>query len=258
MRLYPNVKLNLGLHVLGMRPDGYHNIETVFLPYYGYSDCLEIVPAPNFEISIFGSEYSGWEPAKDICADAWRLLREDFDIDSVHISLEKCSPVGAGLGGGSADAAFTLMGLNDIFSLGLSLEQMADYASRLGSDCAFFIYNKPCFASGRGEILEPIELPLDAYRFEVFVPQGVQVSTKEAYADLVRRPQQKPDDVSLKELLLQTPVERWRNLIVNDFEASVFPKYPEIKSLKDDFYARGAVYASMSGSGSAVFGMFPK
>jgi 4-diphosphocytidyl-2-C-methyl-D-erythritol kinase len=106
--------------------------------------------------------------------------------------------------------------------------------------------------------LEPIELPLDAYRFEVFVPQGVQVSTKEAYADLVRRPQQKPDDVSLKELLLQTPVERWRNLIVNDFEASVFPKHPEIKALKDDFYARGAVYASMSGSGSAVFGMFLK
>lgn len=258
MKLYPNVKLNLGLHVLGRRPDGYHDIETVFLPYSGYTDCLEIVPALGFEISVFGPEYTGWEPTGDLCAKAWRLLKEDFGIEPVQISLEKCSPVGAGLGGGSADAAFTLIALNDIFSLGLSLEQMADYASRLGSDCAFFIYNTPQFASGRGEILEPIELPLDAYRFEVVVPRGIQVSTKEAYADLAQRPQQKHDTPNLKKLLLQTPVESWRKLIVNDFEASVFPKHPEIESLKEDFYARGAVFASMSGSGSAVFGMFPK
>lgn len=258
MTVYPNVKLNLGLRILGARPDGYHDLETVFIPYFGYSDCLEIVPAHSFDIEISGPEYGGWDPSEDLCARAWRLLRSDFGIGPVHIALEKNSPVGAGLGGGSADGAFTLTLLNEMFSLGLSVGRLAQYASMLGSDCAFFIYNSPQFASGRGERLEAIELPLDGYRFEVALPRGIHVSTKEAYAGLAPRPLSRSVALSLKTMLMQTPVSQWRKVAVNDFEESVFDKYPEIGEIKEDFYKRGAIYASMSGSGSAVFGMFPK
>ena len=255
MTVYPNVKLNLGLRITGVRPDGYHDLETVFVPYFGFSDRLEIVPSQTFGIEVGGAEYTGWDPSEDLCAKAWRLLRSDFGIGAVHIALEKNSPVGAGLGGGSADGAFTLLALNDIFGIGLGLPKLAEYAALLGSDCAFFIYNSPCSATGRGEVLEPISLPLDGFRFEVEVPRGVSVSTKEAYAGI------KPPFEScetLKNLLLNTPVEEWKKHIRNDFEASVFAKYPAIEALKADFYRRGAVYAAMSGSGSAVFGIFNK
>lgn len=287
MTVYPNVKLNLGLRVLGKRPDGYHELQTAFVPCYAFSDCLEIVPASGFEIDVFGPEYTGWDPSEDLSARAWRLLRADFGIPPVRISLEKRSPVGAGLGGGSADGAFTLAALNEMFSLGLSKERLAEYAAQLGSDCAFFVYNFPMFGSGRGEVLEPLRLPLDGYRFEVAVPEGVHVSTKEAYeglklaapapseglpcqkgAKMTDPPGEKgggsdengekrqgpPSD--LRTILTSTPVERWKEGVVNDFEASVFPKYPAIAELKEDFYRRGAVYAAMSGSGSAVFGIF--
>ena len=253
MIVYPNVKLNLGLRVLGKRGDGYHELQTVFVPYFGFSDTLEIVPASSFEVEISGPEYGGWEPSEDLAARAWRLLRADFGIGPVHISLEKNSPVGAGLGGGSADGAFTLAVLNDMFSLGLSLDKLADYASCLGSDCPFFIYNFPMYATGRGEILEPVSLPLDDWRFEVEVPGGVHVSTKEAYASLIPSG---ADGEDLKTTLSSTPVEKWKDVIVNDFEASVFAKHPEIPALKQEMYSRGAVFASMSGSGSAVFGIF--
>ena len=289
MTVYPNVKLNIGLRVLGKRPDGYHELQTAFVPCYAYSDCLEIVPAASFEVEITGPEYTGWDPSEDLTARAWRLLRADFGIPPVRISLEKRSPVGAGLGGGSADGAFALAALNEMFSLGLSKERLAEYAAQLGSDCAFFVYNFPMFASGRGEVLEPIRLPLDGYRFEVAVPPGVHVSTKEAYEGLAV-PEGQPCQKSLKmtdppgekgggsdengekrqgtlsageatasdlrELLTATPIEKWRDAVVNDFEASIFPKYPAIAELKEDFYRRGAVYAAMSGSGSAVFGIF--
>ena len=289
MTVYPNVKLNIGLRVLGKRPDGYHELETAFVPCYAYSDCLEIVPAASFEVEITGPEYTGWDPSEDLTARAWRLLRADFGIPPVRISLEKRSPVGAGLGGGSADGAFALVALNEMFSLGLSKERLAEYAAQLGSDCAFFVYNFPMFASGRGEVLEPIRLPLDGYRFEVAVPPGVHVSTKEAYEGLAvseGQPCQKSLKMTdppgekgggsdengqnrqgtlsageatasdLRELLTSLPIEKWRDVVVNDFEASIFPKYPAIAELKEDFYRRGAVYAAMSGSGSAVFGIF--
>ena len=282
MTVYPNVKLNIGLRVLGKRPDGYHELQTAFVPCYAYSDCLEIVPVASFEVEITGPEYTGWDPSEDLTARAWRLLRADFGIPPVRISLEKRSPVGAGLGGGSADGAFALSALNEMFSLGLSKDRLAEYASQLGSDCAFFVYNFPMFASGRGEVLEPIRLPLDGYRFEVAVPPGVHVSTKEAYEGLAV-PEGQPCQKSLKmtdppgekgggcvkngqkcftpptdlrTILSQTQVEKWRDAVVNDFEASIFPKYPAIAELKEDFYRRGAVYAAMSGSGSAVFGIF--
>lgn len=254
MTVYPNVKLNLGLRVLGKRPDGYHELQTAFVPCYAYSDCLEIVPASGFEIDVFGPEYTGWDPSEDLSARAWRLLRADFSIPPVRISLEKRSPVGAGLGGGSADGAFALAALNEMFSLGLSKERLAEYAAQLGSDCSFFVYNFPMFGSGRGEVLEPLRLPLDGYRFEVAVPEGVHVSTREAYEGLkLSATEDIPD---LREVLTSTPVELWKDVVVNDFEASVFPKYPAIAELKEEFYRRGAVYASMSGSGSAVFGIF--
>ena len=253
MTVYPNVKLNLGLRVLGKRPDGYHELQTAFVPCYAFSDCLEIVPAASFEVEVFGPEYTGWDPSEDLTARAWRLLRADFGIPPVRISLEKRSPVGAGLGGGSADGAFALAALNEMFSLGLSKERLAEYAAQLGSDCAFFVYNFPMFGSGRGEVLEPLRLPLDGYRFEVAVPEGVHVSTREAYEGLKLAAPASPD---LRSILTETPIELWKDVVVNDFEASVFPKYPAIAELKEDFYRRGAVYASMSGSGSAVFGIF--
>lgn len=276
MTVYPNVKLNLGLRVLGKRPDGYHELQTAFVPCYAFSDCLEIVPAASFEVDVFGPEYTGWDPSEDLTARAWRLLRADFGIPPVRISLEKRSPVGAGLGGGSADGAFALAAFNEMFSLGLSKEALADYASGLGSDCAFFVYNFPMFGSGRGEVLEPLRLPLDGYRFEVAVPEGVHVSTREAYEGLPCQKGAKMTDppgekgggsdengqkcdrppVDLRSILTSTPVEGWKDMVVNDFEASVFPKYPAIAELKEDFYRRGAVYAAMSGSGSAVFGIF--
>lgn len=255
MIVYPNVKLNLGLRVLGKRGDGYHELQTVFVPCFSFCDTLEIVPASSFEVEVSGTEYGGWEPSEDLTARAWRLLRADFGIGPVHISLEKNSPVGAGLGGGSADGAFTLAVLNDMFSLGLSKDKLAWYASCLGSDCPFFIYNFPMYATGRGEILEPVSLPLDGWRFEVEVPRGVHVSTKEAYASLApKAPGAAAQD--LRNILSTTPVEKWKDLVVNDFEASVFPKHPEIPALKQEMYSRGAVFASMSGSGSAVFGIF--
>ena len=293
MTVYPNVKLNLGLQVLGKRPDGFHELRTAFVPCYAYSDCLEIVPSASLEVEIGGPEYTGWDPSDDLTARAWRLLRADFGIPPVHISLEKRSPVGAGLGGGSADGAFALAALNEIFSLGLSLQQLADYAACLGSDCPFFVYNFPMFASGRGEELEPLRLALDDYRFEVAVPEGEHISTKEAYEGLkLAAAEELPSDdaslrsapplaelavppltvprvarssegtphsaVDLKSILLTTPVEKWKDMVVNDFEASIFPNHPAVAQLKADFYRRGAVYASMSGSGCAVFGIFRK
>ena len=260
MTVYPNIKLNIGLKVLGKRPDGYHELRTAFVPCYAFSDCLEVVPSASFEIETYGPEYTGWDPSEDLAAQAWRILRADFGIPPVRISLEKRSPVGAGLGGGSADGAFCLAVLNDMFSLGLSLSQLSGYAAQLGSDCPFFIYNIPMFASGRGEILEPLQLPLDGYRFEVAVPPGVHISTREAYGGLTVPEIQPADgdcaDDGLRQMLLTTPVEQWKDCIANDFEPSILAKYPAIAELKADFYRRGAVYASMSGSGSAVFGIF--
>ena len=293
MTVYPNVKLNLGLRVLGKRPDGFHELQTAFVPCYAFSDCLEIVPAASFEVDVFGPEYTGWDPSEDLSARAWRMLRADFGIPPVRISLEKRSPVGAGLGGGSADGAFTLVALNEMFSLGLSKEALADYAAGLGSDCAFFVYNFPMFGSGRGEVLEPLRLPLDGYRFEVAVPSGIHVSTREAYEGLKLAapapseglpcqkgakmtdppgekgggsdengqnrqgsPSESPASPDLRSILTETPIERWKDVVVNDFEASVFQKYPAIAELKEEFYRKGAVYAAMSGSGSAVFGIF--
>ena len=251
MTVFPNVKLNLGLRVLGKRPDGYHELESLFIPCDAFRDELSIVPAPEFSIEIDGPCYRGWDPSEDLTARAWRLLRDEFGIDPVRIELRKNSPVGAGLGGGSADGAFALRAMNDIFSLGLSDSALADLAARLGSDCPFFIYNRPMLVTGRGDVLETFEIDLSSYRIEVVVPDGVAVSTKEAYAGVI--PSEAKESLPS---ILRHPAT-WHSALVNDFERSVFLRHPEIAALKEEFYRRGAIYASMSGSGSAVFALFP-
>lgn len=259
MTLYPNVKLNFGLRVHGKRPDGYHELETLFVPFHGFHDELSVVPSSDFSISIEGPSYGGWEPDGDLTARAWRLMRDEFGIDPVRINLVKNSPVGAGLGGGSADGAFALRAMNDIFSLGLDDASLAMLAAKLGSDCPFFIYNRPMLATGRGEVLEPFDIDLSAFRIEVAVPEGISVSTRDAYAGVDARPGVllPGAENSLLRNILRLPVEQWRGRLENDFEGSVFPAYPEISALKRQFYERGAVYAAMSGSGSAVFALFP-
>lgn len=249
MIVFPNAKLNLGLRVLRRRDDGYHDISTVFVPYKGLKDVLEIVFADKPGLTEYGL-LSGCEPEKNLCYRAWQLMADKYGIGPVQIYLYKQIPSGAGLGGGSADAAFTLRLLSDLFGLGLSDEQLAADAATLGSDCAFFIYNRPMIASGRGEILQECELSLEGYRFEVFVPP-VHVSTAEAYGGVTPAVPATP-----LEDILALPPEQWRGRLVNDFEASILPAHPEIAAAKDAFYARGAVYASMSGSGSSVFGIF--
>ncbi|MCQ2183352.1 MAG: 4-(cytidine 5'-diphospho)-2-C-methyl-D-erythritol kinase [Bacteroidales bacterium] len=252
MTVYPNVKLNLGLRVLRKRPDGFHDLETLFVPYYGFRDELQIEPAPELkDIEIF-IENCAWDPREDLTVKAWRLLKSDFpSLPAVRINLVKHSPVGAGLGGGSADAAFALRSMNSIFSLGLSDADMAGYASRLGSDCAFFIYNRPMLGTGRGEILEPMGIDLSCHEIRIAVPEGVHVSTREAYAGITPY----EEGPSVREIVSR-PVSEWRGALKNDFEDTVFASHPEIAELKENFYASGAVYAAMSGSGSAVFGIF--
>lgn len=253
MITYPNVKINLGLHVLRKRADGFHDLETLFVPYFGMSDVLEIVEAPQASIELVGGS---WNPESDLSWKAYQMLREEFGLPGVKIRLTKRNPVGAGLGGGSADAAFTLRMLSEMFSLALPDEALAAYAARLGSDCAFFIYNTPMLGEGRGEVLTPFPLDLGNYELRVEIPQGSSVSTKEAYSGV--KPRFAPGTSGPGDLreILSLPVEQWKGALVNDFEASVFPLHPEIAALKEKMYADGAVYAAMSGSGSAVFGLF--
>ena len=360
MITFPNVKLNLGLSVLRRRPDGYHDLETLFVPYFGFHDTLEIITGDDYSrtsaglfarysagsgycpagsqpaadpshltmgpslfraeggtslqgstgvlptlaqsaeardlseagvfrdtdhaaaptisqaisedgkvmITIARAEGVNWDPLKDLTVKAYKLLDSDFNLPPVKIFLEKTSPVGAGLGGGSADAAFALKMLNDLFSLGLDDAALASYSASLGSDCAFFIYNRPMLGTGRGEILEPYDLRgIDfsgkaedkdaAYDIRVVVPEGIGVSTADAYRGIVPREKSGTTLEPLKQALAN-PVEQWKGGVVNDFETTVFAKYPEIAAVKQRLYDEGAVYAAMSGSGSSVFGVFPR
>ena len=277
MICYPNVKINLGLNVLRKRTDGFHDLETLFVPCFDICDCLEIVTGDDWSrtlaglkekygtlaqavsadgklmITIARAQGVDWDPLKDLTAKAYALLAADFDLPPMKIFLEKLAPVGAGLGGGSSDAAFALRMIAQLGGLSLDDATLAAYAARLGSDCAFFIYNKPMFGSGRGEVLEPFDLDLSAYRLEVFIPEGVAVSTADAYRGIVPAVPEKP----LQEVLRQ-PISTWKKDLQNDFETTVFAKYPALAPVKAQLYARGAVYAAMSGSGSAFFGLYPR
>lgn len=305
MTVYPCVKVNLGLNVLRKRPDGYHDLETLFVPSGEYHDVLEIIagddwsrtsaslfarygafssselsssPSPSVPfpseqeyepgkplvqavsedgklmITIARKEGVDWNPLDDLCARAYFLLDKDFDLPPVKIFLEKLSPVGAGLGGGSADAAFAIREIARLFDLGLDDAVMAGYAARLGSDCAFFIYGRPMFGEGRGELLSDFPMPcLDGFELKTVVPEGISVSTADAYRGISPR----IPEIPLREVLMR-PVSEWKDLLVNDFETTVFAKYPVLASIKQSLYDSGAVYASMSGSGSALFALYGK
>ncbi len=251
MILYPNAKINLGLNVVERRPDGYHNIETVFYP-IGLCDVLSIDPSEactDYSFSTGGIPVGG-EAEDNLVVKAYRLLQRECGVPPVDISLEKRIPFGAGLGGGSADAAFMLRGLNELFTLGLTADRLEQLAAGLGADCPVFIRNKPVFASGIGNVFSPIKLSLEGY-FLLLVKPDIHVSTPEAYSRVTpRRPAEPLAD------LLARPIAEWRGRVVNDFEASVFALYPQIAAIKEALYRAGAVYASMSGSGSAVYGIF--
>lgn len=276
MILYPNCKINLGLNIVGKRGDGYHDIETVFLP-IPLSDCLELNPATEDSFVIDGRQLD-CSAQDNLVVRVLNMLRaEDMDIPPVSIRLTKNIPSGAGLGGGSTDAAFMIKGLNELFSLNLTDAQMAARVGRLGADCPVFIANKPVFAEGKGDVFSPLPVPFIQKSYCALPPLGSAlpptitlsipamlenywlvlvkpndfISTREAYASVTPR----PSKVSLQEILSR-PVKTWRGQMTNDFEESVFPTHPVVRGIRDQLYMLGATYAAMSGSGSTVYGLF--
>jgi len=255
---FPNCKINLGLNILHKRNDGYHDLETVFYPLM-LCDATEVVEMPRqtnirqrslVQLSTSGEAIDG-VPEENLCIKAYSQLKNKFpQLPPVLMHLHKSIPPGSGLGGGSSDAAFTLRLLNDKFQLGLTIEQLLDQALLLGSDCPFFIVNKPCFATGRGEFLERVTVDLSAYKIVLVIPP-VHIKTAEAFSSVNPT---LPSE-SIKEIIKQ-PIETWAQKLKNDFEQSVFTRYPEIGNIKDQLYKAGAIYSSLSGSGSAAYGIF--
>lgn len=257
MVVFPNAKINIGLHITEKRSDGYHNIETVFYPVKIY-DALEILPhaegdALEFTVSGEGGLAAGGlvSGEDNLCVRAYRLLEKNHSLPPVKMHLHKNIPSGAGLGGASSDAVHTLLLLDKLFTLGLSQEEFGNCARRLGSDCAFFLENRPVFAMGKGDEFSPAELDLGDHCLVVVMPEEVEVSTAQAYAGV--SPRKSP--VFLPEQL-KAQFETWRSAVKNDFEKQIFRKYPVIATIKEALYGAGAVYASMSGSGAAVYGIF--
>lgn len=251
MVVFPNCKINLGLRITSKRADGYHNLETVFYP-LKWEDALEAVKSRQDRFIQTGIAVPG-NSNDNVCLKAVSLLKKDFPrIGALDIHLHKTIPTGAGLGGGSADGAFMLRLLNRLYQLQLSEEQLLEYSLQLGSDCPFFIVNQPCFATGRGEILQRVSLNLADFSFLIIHP-CIHVDTGWAFTQITPAVPER----SVPEITRQ-PVDTWRNLLINDFEPPVFQKYPEIGGLKELLYKKGAIYAAMSGSGSAVFGIFKK
>jgi 4-diphosphocytidyl-2-C-methyl-D-erythritol kinase len=255
MILFPNCKINLGLNILHKRTDGYHALETVFYP-LPLRDALEVVTMPRQESSqhlpftMSGLDIEG-HPGSNLCMKAYRLLKNDHPaLPKVRMHLHKVIPTGAGLGGGSADAAFTLLLLNKKFDLNISQQKLIEYALLLGSDCPFFILNQPCFAEGRGEQLQPLALDLSGYRAVIINP-GIHINTSNAFMRIQPGEPRHP----LKETIMY-PVSQWKDTLINDFENVIFEQYPLLGQIKTDLYKAGAVYASMSGSGSTLFGLF--
>ncbi len=248
MIVFPNAKINIGLNVVSRREDGYHNLETIFYP-VKLSDALEITDSGKTEFSLSGLRIDS-PSENNLVYKAYSLLKKDFKLPALKIHLHKIIPFGAGLGGGSSDAAFALKLISKYCKLDLSTAELKKYASKIGADCPFFIENQPAFASGIGDQLEPVNIDIAEYEIVIVKPR-ISVSTPEAYRNI--KPSQ--PSFSLKELN-KIPIDEWRNLVVNDFERTVFPTYPEIQILKETLYEMGALYASMSGSGSAVFGIF--
>lgn len=252
MITFPNAKINLGLNIVEKRPDGYHNLETIFYP-IPLQDALEITPweggERKYKLAQSGIQIAG-DDENNLVVKAYKLLDSLYNLPPIEINLLKHIPSGAGLGGGSADAAFMLCMLNQHFQLNIPNEQLEVYAAQLGADCAFFVENKPTFAEGIGNIFSPIELSLKGYKL-LLVKPDIFVSTRDAFAQI----KPKRPTISLKEVA-KMPVEAWKTYMVNDFEESVFPQFPAIADIKAKLYDMGAIYASMSGSGSSVFALF--
>ena len=248
MIYFPNAKINIGLHILNKRDDGFHNIESCFYP-IPWFDVLEINKSEKLSFISRGIEIPG-ESENNLCLQAYQLIKNDFDIPPVAIHLQKLIPIGAGMGGGSADAAFTLKGLNDLFDLNISNEKLESYAKQLGSDCAFFIQNKPVLAINKGDEFKPININLEN-KFLVAIYPNTHISTKEAYSNTSLNETKTP-----LTRLLSSPTNLWQNTIENDFENSIFPSHKHLEDIKNQLINNGAFYSSMTGSGSTVFGLF--
>lgn len=251
MITFTNCKINLGLNILAKRPDGYHDISTCMLP-IPWHDIVEVIPSdrPGSTLTVLGNKVDC--PAeKNLVMKAYRLLEKEFALGPVDIVLQKIVPDGAGLGGGSSDATHTLGLLNEFMNLGLTREQIAERAAKLGADCAFFAYDEPMLAEGIGEKLTPISLDLKGHTIVIVKPGGVNISTREAYEGITPR---EPDEPISQ--ILRRPINEWQGRLKNDFEESVMSKAPQIAELKRLIMDAGAVYASMSGSGASVYGIF--
>ncbi|MBA3647027.1 MAG: 4-(cytidine 5'-diphospho)-2-C-methyl-D-erythritol kinase [Chitinophagales bacterium] len=258
---FPNCKINLGLKIFDKRQDGYHNLESILYP-INWFDSLEMVAANEFSFETAGIQIDG-RPEDNLCVKAYKLLKTRFNIPIVKIFLLKNIPQGAGLGGGSADAAFMLKMLNQFFDLKIPLSSLQQFALQLGTDCPFFIENRPCIATGKGEQLTPVNLDLSGF-FIVVVYPGIILSTSLAYTALSENRTIKRDIIFSSEknhspiTAAQLPIQEWKQYLNNDFEEVIFQKFPEIESIKTQLYDQGAIYASMSGSGSAIYGIFRK
>ena len=255
MICFPTCKINLGLRITNKRADGFHALETVFFP-ISIKDALEIIIEPDTNAAPISFTSSGLaingDPSDNLCFKAYGLLKKDYPtIPNIKMHLHKTIPMGAGLGGGSADGAFTLVALNQLFNLQLSVDKLMQYALTLGSDCPFFIINTPAFASGRGEILKPINVNLDGY-YIVIVNPGIAISTKLAFSLITP----KVPDTNMEAIICE-PVTLWKEKLINDFEQPIFNSFPELANIKETLYQKGAVYASMTGTGSTVYGIFP-
>jgi 4-diphosphocytidyl-2-C-methyl-D-erythritol kinase len=247
---FPNAKINLGLNIVSKRPDGYHNVETVFYP-INLCDALEIVPAKKGKTTFTqtGMVIEG-NSDNNLVVKALNLLKTQYKIPEIDIFLRKNIPFGAGLGGGSSDAAFMLKLLNEFANLHLSTQELEEFVGQLGADCAFFIQNKPVFAEGIGNVFTPIEFSLKGY-YLLLIKPDIHVSTQEAYANI--RPHQPEKSI---QSIIKEPISSWKNQLINDFETNVFAKHPQIEEIKQELYNKGAIYASMSGSGSSVYSIF--
>ena len=253
MFLHPNCKINLGLRVVRKRPDGYHDLETIFYPVFGLHDDLEITPSDEFLFEQEGIAVD-CDMADNLIVKCFRMMQSRYpQVSNVHIRFRKCIPFGAGLGGGSSDAAHTALALNELFHLGLTKPQLAALVRPLGADCPFFIYNTPCYAEGIGDILAPISLPLNGLRL-ILIKSDIAVSTREAYSGITLH----PEATGEIHRALQTThdINRLFPLLINDFEQTVFPLHPQLADIKQSLLRAGALYASMSGSGSTIFALF--
>ena len=255
MICFPTCKINLGLRITQKRADGFHALETVFFP-ISIKDALEIIIEPETSAAPITFTSSGLvingDPTDNLCFKAYGLLKKDYPtIPNIKMHLHKTIPMGAGLGGGSSDGAFTLVALNQLFNLQIPEQALLDYALQLGSDCPFFIINTPAFATGRGENLKPINLNLDGYNI-VIVNPGIAISTKLAFSLITP----KVPDTNMEAIICE-PVTSWKEKLINDFEQPIFNSFPELANIKETLYQKGAVYASMTGTGSTVFGIFP-